>query len=401
MPALPKPVKLDGTYLEGGGQLLRLAMGLSALTDTPLHVTSIRGNRGGRGGLKLQHLRAVEWLTAASSGTSKGAEVGSKELIFQPPPRTSTQTIYPAHLPKEIDIGSPGSVCLVLQAILPYLLFAGALHPGKPEERKVKINGGTNVSMSPSIEYLQHVLLPTLSKIGLPPISLDLTRRGWTRGRPQIGSVIVTATPLQVGSKLPSWSLTNRGSIERIEAYGLIPEPWKERMEHEITVNVSRAFGNDTAVEFKLETTKNMSMYHLLLVAVSSNGHRLGRDWLYEDKIKSNNLEKIPSQMAKRVVKELEIEVKHGGCVDEYMRDQLVVFQALAEGKCEVDVGDNEDGPIQPSLHAQTVAWVTEEILGVRWKKNERCDGASFVVGRSRPLPEARDLADEVADLAI
>ena len=78
------PVELLGTVLEGGGQLLRLALGLSAITSTPLKVTNIRGNRGGGGGLKLQHLKAVNWLANASGARTEGAERASKTLEFWP-----------------------------------------------------------------------------------------------------------------------------------------------------------------------------------------------------------------------------------------------------------------------------------------------------------------------------
>jgi RNA 3'-terminal phosphate cyclase (ATP) len=91
---MPKTkVHLVGTTLEGGGQLLRLAVGLSALTGTTIEITSIRGNRGGGGGLKLQHLKAVEWLAEACDATVEGGRQGSKSLTFVPNERVRRSTL--------------------------------------------------------------------------------------------------------------------------------------------------------------------------------------------------------------------------------------------------------------------------------------------------------------------
>jgi RNA 3'-terminal phosphate cyclase (ATP) len=77
-------ITLHGATLEGGGQLLRIAAGLSALTGNAIKITDIRGNRAGGGGLKLQHLKAVEWLAKASAARIEGAEKGSRVLEFCP-----------------------------------------------------------------------------------------------------------------------------------------------------------------------------------------------------------------------------------------------------------------------------------------------------------------------------
>lgn len=77
-------IHLQGTTLEGGGQLVRLALSLSALISTPIRITNIRGNRSGGGGLKGQHLTALEWLSKACDAKVEGAMKKSRVLVFEP-----------------------------------------------------------------------------------------------------------------------------------------------------------------------------------------------------------------------------------------------------------------------------------------------------------------------------
>ena len=81
---MASPVHLEGTTLEGGGQLLRIAIGVSSLTKIPVHITNIRGKRGGGGGLKQQHLCSVKWLATASHARLGGVGLKSKQLHFAP-----------------------------------------------------------------------------------------------------------------------------------------------------------------------------------------------------------------------------------------------------------------------------------------------------------------------------
>ncbi|KAF1988914.1 RNA 3'-terminal phosphate cyclase [Aulographum hederae CBS 113979] len=396
---MSSPTHLLGTTLEGGGQLLRIALGVSALTAIPIRITEIRGKRSGGGGLKLQHLTAARWLAAASSADLTGGEVKSKTLEFSPALERSPET--PSSTQSVIDIGSPGSCFLVFQALLPFILFSKASSSEIAETTYITIKGGTNVSLSPSFEYIEQVLLPTLSKIGLPPVEIDLRSRGWSTGRAEVGSITFRVNPLPSGTHLPAFTLKDRGPIKRVRATVLAPKSYEWQTRRDLEKSLSQKLPG-VELDFRLSPSSHDKRLYLLLVATSGNGHHLGRDLLYDRKIVS-----IPdaiSRLVTQVVDELMVEIEHGGCVDEYMRDQLVVFQALAKGKSMVDAGEVEGKVVKPSLHTLTAHWVLEELLGVSWDENGSCEGIGLVAGEKyadRKQNEVTDLSAQWDSLQV
>jgi RNA 3'-terminal phosphate cyclase (ATP) len=387
----PPPVHLNGTTLEGGGQLFRLALNLSSLTKSPLTITNIRGNRSGAPGLKAQHLTSASWLGTACNARISGAHLKSRELTFTPHP---TETL---DLGREIRItqNTPGAITLVLQAILPFLVFSASSSSATPI--RIRISGGTNVSNSPSFDYIHAVLFPMLALIGLPRMTAHLDARGWSQGAAGIGSVSVTLTVLD--GKLPTFDLTERGEVVGVEVVVVAPRDteraFRDEVERMMEVRGARFFNSTTTPEYDVsfEPSYHEKRYYVLLVATTSTGIKLGRDWLYDRTVRPGHMERIVPSMLKKVSDDLIGEIEHGGCVDEWMRDQLVVFQALAEGRSRVDGGGRE-----PSLHARTAMWVASEILGVKWVEGE-CEGIGFVPGGKGEVNE--EIVDGVRRLEI
>ncbi|OAL69821.1 RNA 3'-terminal phosphate cyclase [Trichophyton violaceum] len=242
---------LDGSTLEGGGQLVRIAAALSALTGKPLSISRIRANRSGSKGLKASHCAAIKFLLDVCGGTAVGNQVGHHELSIYPrgqeTGRSSLQTkredsnansdlrksaaslqqlsltsLYSSPrvtVKSEYDIrlSTPGSVFLIFQALYPYLLFAGACTPTTeadastsdtarehPKEIRVNITGGTHVSFSPSYDYISQVLIPNFAKFGLPPLSMELKKRGWATGQwVEVGAVSLVISPLSANGTPP------------------------------------------------------------------------------------------------------------------------------------------------------------------------------------------------------
>ena len=440
-------IHLDGTTLEGGGQLLRLALSLSSLTHIPIHVTDIRGRRGPLsgsnegGGLKSSHLAAVRWLAHVTHSTMAGAEVKSRDLILEPSKYSAedASTIATAattalakkrqnsgeilwhdrydgqkliRKESKIPASTPGSIFLVLQALLPYILFSAPLSeatsqavPGeqaKPICHRLIIEGGTNVSKSPSFEYVDQVLLPMLcKKVGIPPIRMKMDKRGWTHGSAEVGRVTFDITPLSLASTLPCFTFTGRGEVTRFYVSILAPDlASRQSIRKKVVCEILRRYP-EVEIEFPVdEDSGHAKRLYLHVAAETSEGFRLGRDWMFDRKATASTAEQKNEQLVGKVLHDLEEELAHGGCVDEYMQDQLVVFQALAEGQAEVDYGKGRTA----SLHTQTAKWVAEQILGMNFDERGICEGQAFRVGENfweRSGKEKEALIENIKELHV
>lgn len=267
-------IHLEGTTLEGGGQLLRIAIGLSSLTKIPVNITNIRGKRSGGGGLKAQHLTSVQWLGKASSARVSGMGLKSKEITFTPSTK-STPSSASSGIDYNISQSTPGSVNLIFQAILPYLLFSGLQEPVT-----IRLTGGTNVSNSPSCDYVEQVLLPMFCRIGIPSITSQLHSRGWSQGSTRLGSVSYTIKAL--ASPLSAFTLTERGEIKSVRATIIAPRGTEQHFRDELDVSFDkygdRIFGErDPEVDVTYEDSRHDKRFYLLMVATTTTGVKLGK----------------------------------------------------------------------------------------------------------------------------
>ncbi|MBM3898091.1 MAG: RNA 3'-terminal phosphate cyclase [Thaumarchaeota archaeon] len=155
-------IAIDGSYGEGGGQILRTAVGLSVATGQSIEVFNIRANRPVPG-LKAQHLWAVKSAAELCSGKVDCLREGSTAIKFQPQ--------KPKNENLKFDIGTAGSITLLLQALIP------AVSRQKGEFR-FDVKGGTDVKWSPTLDYFRHIVIPLYSQIGVE-VSLEVRKRGF------------------------------------------------------------------------------------------------------------------------------------------------------------------------------------------------------------------------------
>lgn len=182
-------LRIDGSQLEGGGQIVRAAVALSAVTGTPVEVVSIRKKRP-RPGLANQHCAAVRAVALACEARVTGNVPGSARLSFIPGPIVCSDI--------SVDVGTAGSIPLVLQAWLPVALEKGG---------SLQVQGGTEVQFSPTIDYFTEVFLPVLGPAGTG-VQVDILRRGYY---PTGGGVVrITVEPAAI-PRITASGVENRG----------------------------------------------------------------------------------------------------------------------------------------------------------------------------------------------
>lgn len=194
------PVDVDGSWGEGGGQILRTSLTLSLLTGRPVFIDKIRAGRP-RPGLRPQHLAAVRAAVAVSGGRVEGAALGSGGLRFFPGKPGAGQYSF--------DIGTAGATSLVLQTIVPALALAGG-------DSTVTVSGGTHVPWAPTFEYLARHWAAVTARLGLR-VRVSLERVGFY---PK-GGGYVRAEVLGGGRPKPLRAL-ERGTFQRARGVSLV-----------------------------------------------------------------------------------------------------------------------------------------------------------------------------------
>jgi len=182
---------IDGSFGEGGGQILRSSLALSMVTGKPFRITRIRAGRK-KPGLRQQHLTCVKAAVQVSAAKAQGAHLGSMDLSFEP------TAISPGQY--DFSIGTAGSTTLVLQTILPALLCASG-----PSE--LTFEGGTHNPFAPPYDFLERVFLPIVNCMG-PKLSATLERPGFYPAGGGKFSVTIHPAP-----RLTGIDLLQRGKI--------------------------------------------------------------------------------------------------------------------------------------------------------------------------------------------
>ncbi len=191
-------IKIDGSFGEGGGQIIRTAIALSVITQKPCHIFNVRQKRENPG-LKTQHLISIEASREISNGKTEGVFLNSKEIFFYPGKERKRKI--------HLKIPTAASITLLLQTILPIALFS-------PYPVEISIDGGaTDTFFSPTLDYFRNIFLQTLKKIG-GATSIEVKKRGFY---PEGGAKIkVEIYPIK---EIAPFEIIERGNLEKISIY--------------------------------------------------------------------------------------------------------------------------------------------------------------------------------------
>ena len=198
-------IELDGSFGEGGGQILRTSLALSLLTGKPFHLRNVRAGRA-KPGLQPQHLMSVRAAATIGHAELRGATKGSTDLEFIPGAVTAGTYHFP--------IGTAGATSLVLHTIYLPLAMADA-------DSDVTIDGGTHVTMSPCYHFLKSTWQSYLELLGVN-VGIKMRRPGFY---PRGGGLL--EAHIQHGPKPHGWgdlNVTPATSVKGFSAVAGLPE---------------------------------------------------------------------------------------------------------------------------------------------------------------------------------
>jgi RNA 3'-terminal phosphate cyclase (ATP) len=327
-------ISIDGSYGEGGGAITRIAVALSAITNKPVKIINIRAKRCNPG-LQAQHLKGIEAAAKLCDAELKNAKIGSESIEFTP------KRIKGGYL--SIDIGTAGSIPLILQTLVPICIQAD-------NETELEIIGGTDVKWGPNIEYFQEVFCRNIKKMGVEIESEILNYGFYPKGG---GRVKVKIKPCK---KLKPLDLLERGDVKRYDIRSIVSKSLEKARVAERQIEGAKKIIPKFDCEY-FEYVNSLSTGSAVHIHAHCENSVLGSTFFGEIGRKA---EIVGEDCAKHLMKQ----INSNAALDEHMADQILPFMAL--------VGDSKVSVAEITNHCKTNIWVIETFLPVKFNINEK-----------------------------
>jgi RNA 3'-phosphate cyclase len=336
----------------GGGQILRTALALSTLTGRPFRAERIRRNRPSPG-LKAQHLSAIKALVRMSGARVKGAAVGAGEIEFIP------GVMQPGSY--ALDIGTAGSVTLLMQALLLPCLFAGG-------ETTLKIGGGTDTRWSMPVDYFTHLILPVFRRLGRIEVP-DIQRGFYPKGQGALELSIRPDSPALPVQNVRAWREAARGRLARLDlsarrkptaitGISAASEVLsRNRVAERQAESAAAVLGGGLPVDIRAQYCRSASPGTVITLWTvdAAGGSLAGADALGE---KGKPAEEVGREAARKLMETLHTDA----AVDVHLADNLIPLLALVGGRIKT---------VRITDHLRANVYVCERFLGTKFTIDE------------------------------
>lgn len=334
-------IEIDGSMGEGGGQIIRSSLALSLATGRPFRMWNIRSGRK-RPGLLRQHLTAVQAAATIGNAQTTGDKLHSRDLVFEP------GTVTPGEY--SFSIGTAGSASLVMQTVLPVLLFGEA-------PSTLRLEGGTHNPHAPPFDFIETTYLPIINRLG-PKVTATLDRPGFYPAGG--GKFRVTVQP---AARLDRLELHDRGRVREVRARAIVSQLPRHIAERELTV-VSRELGMQKNKLELIEETRARGPGNVVVVEINTDS--------VTEIVTAFGEKGVPAErVAAAAVREAQTYIETDVPVGPHLADQLLLPLALGSGGSYVT--------IEPTEHTLTNIDVIRRFLDVTIAATSRGDGTYLI----------------------
>lgn len=354
-------LSIDGSLGEGGGQILRSATTISTLIGMPIEVSNIRANRKDSG-LKQQHVMTIQLLSKIFNIDTENVKLGADWIRFNSfkNNRSKNENGF-FHNPLVVDIGTAGSIPLLLQSLIPAVSIS-------KKDLKIRLTGGTDVRYSPTIDYINHVLRDAFSRIGIV-FNLNIIRRGYY---PK-GQGVVDVNIKKVATNLNSIDFCNFKDVEPniVSIASNLPRHVPERqIEYAITTLEKKGikhFKHKSGLENASSPGSSILIY-----SSSESGIYLGSDAIGEKGVKA---ETIGYNAATRFIANYEFQA----CIDQYLADMLVLPLSFVRGTSRFKIS-------KVTRHLITNLDLIESIMNIKYQIEKIAENEFIISIKGNPI---------------
>jgi RNA 3'-terminal phosphate cyclase (GTP) len=322
-------IQIDGSYGEGGGQVIRTAVAMSCITNQPIKITNIRKGRS-KPGLRPQHLTGINAAAHICGANVSGNQINSTELTFNPGKHM--------HGKFQFNVGTAGAVTLVLQTLVPIAAFG-------TDCSTFEIIGGTDVKFAPTIDYFMHVFGRNLKIMGLEIKTEEVQRGFYPKGN---GKVRIVVHPWKQRKKFDA---IKQKKLEHIDVHSICSE---ELRKAKVAERQLQGFKTNLSKDFRAKILEEKIVYETSLspgTSLHAHAHfkncKLGV-------IELGDIRKKAEAVGKECAQKLIEEIRSGATVDHRMADQFLPFLAFTGGRFKTS---------RISNHLKTNAWVIQQFL--------------------------------------